>query len=222
MSEKLVAEQLSDGRALIRIGLQHIDDHFRGGFAHSAGQSVVALADLRVCVLEALRFKWRLSSQERVHYAANGPNVDLIGVALLIEDLWSDVVRSTAEGFLAFSVVFDTSGQAKVADLYMQVVVQEEIAELEIAMDDFVVVKVLDAAHNLMDVITAFVFSNDLSALMQFHHGALFAQLEDDVNVERVVEEAVEAHNVPVVQGLMNLDLLSHLFLLVVLHHELL
>lgn len=142
-------------------------------------------------------------------------------MTLLIEDLGSNVIWRSAERLLALAVVFDASSQAKVANLDMQVVVQEEIAELEIAMDDFVVVQVFDPADNLMDVVAAFVFSNDFSALMQLHHGALLAQLENDVNVEAIIEKAVEADNILVEQRFMNLNLLGHLFLLVVLHHEL-
>lgn len=63
---------------------------------------------------------------------------------------------------------------------------------------------------------------NGFSSLMQFHHRPLLAQLQHDVDIERVIEEAVEADNVLVVQRLVNLNFLGHFLLLIVLHHQLL
>lgn len=143
-------------------------------------------------------------------------------MSLLVEDLRSNVVWRAAERLLALAVVFDTRSQAEVANLDVQVVIQEEIAELEIAVDDFVVVEVFDPAHDLVDVVAALVLGNDLSALVQLHHGALLAQLEDDVHVEGIVEEAMEADNVLVEERFVDLNLLGHLLLLIVLHHQLL
>ena len=50
---------------------------------------------------------------------------------------------------------------------------------------------------------------------------SLLAEFQHDVDVERVVEKAMEAHNVAMVQRFVNRDFLCHLLLLVVLHHQL-
>lgn len=86
-------------------------------------------------------------------------------------------------------------------------------------MDDVVVVQVFDAADDLVDVVTTLVFSDCFAALVQFHHRSFLAKFQHDVHIERIVEEAVEADDVLVVQTLVDLDLLCHLLLLVVFHH---
>lgn len=57
---------------------------------------------------------------------------------------------------------------------------------------------------------------------MKFHHRPLLAQFQHDVDIERVIEEAVEPDDVLVVQRLVDLNFLCHFFLLIVLHHQLL
>lgn len=66
-----------------------------------------------------------------VHDDPDGPDVDLIGVALAFEDLWGDVIGSAADGLLLLLVVLKTGGQSEVAKLDLHVLVDEEVAEFE-------------------------------------------------------------------------------------------
>jgi hypothetical protein len=44
-------------------------------------------------------------------------------------------------------------------------------------------------------------------------------KFQDDVNIVSIIEETVETNNVPVIQGLMNRDLLRHFLSLIAFRH---
>jgi len=74
---------------------------------------------------------------------------------------------------LAFKV--NTCGKTEIADLQLHVVIQKQIAQLQISVDDFVVVQILTSQNNLTHEITGFRLSDGLSSLVHFHE-RLFKQ----------------------------------------------
>jgi hypothetical protein len=66
-------------------------------------------------------------------------------------------------------------------------------------MNDMMIMEVLHTAHDLMDVVAALVIGDHFSALMQLHHRSLLAELQDDVDIERVVKEAMEPNDIFVI-----------------------
>lgn len=142
-------------------------------------------------------------------------------MALLVQDFRSDVVRRAAKCLLTFAFELNACCQSKITDLDLQIIVKEKISKLQIAMDNVHVVQVFDAADDLVNVVATFVVSNGFSSLVQLHHRPALAQLQHDIHIERIIEEAMEADDVLMLQRLVNLDLLSHFLLLIVLHHQL-
>ena len=69
-----------------------------------------------------------------------------------LEYLRCDVVGCTAYGAFALSVELELSGKTEVADFDLHAVVQEEVAQLEVPVDDAVGVKVLDCGADLVEV----------------------------------------------------------------------
>ena len=76
-----------------------------------------------------------------------------MALALVVQDLWRDVVWRATNRLLAFFGVFQQRCQAKVANLYLHVLVQEEVAQLQVAVNDRVVVHVLDPREDLHHVV---------------------------------------------------------------------
>ena len=103
---------------------------------------------------------------------------------------------------------------------YLHVIVEKDVTELEISMDDLVLVEVLDAQEDLLHEVSRLRLGDGLSPLVQLHHGASAAKLEDDVDKVVVLEVAEELDDVDVVKGLVKRDLLGHLLALVRLDQE--
>lgn len=87
---------------------------------HSGGNVVLVLLDLLVRVLERLGLERWLPDEQRVHDAADGPDVDLVAVAFLAEDLRRDVVGCPAKRPLSLAVEVDMSREAEVANLDLE------------------------------------------------------------------------------------------------------
>lgn len=89
-------------------------------------------------------------------------------MSLLVQYLRCNVVWRAAQCLLSLALIFNTSRQAKVADLHVKLIVEKEIAELEIAMNDVMIVKIFDSLHDLMHVVAALVLSYSLASLVEF------------------------------------------------------
>ena len=113
---------------------------------------------------------------------AHGPDIDLEGMTALllvaVNDLGSDVVGSAADGLALLVGAGQTGGQTKVSDLDVEVLVQEEIAQLEVAMDDVDAVHVSDGVQELLYVVLDLRLRESLPPLDHFVHGLVLAQLE--------------------------------------------
>jgi len=58
-----------------------------------------------------------------------------------------------------------------IPDLHVQQIVEEEIAQLQISMDNAVIVQVLNALDYLVNVVAAFELRNAFPTFVQLHHG---------------------------------------------------
>jgi hypothetical protein len=132
---------------------------------------------------------------------------------LALEDFGGDVVRRTADGTFPLPVEFEFGGQAEITDFDFHFVVQEEIAQLEISVDYSVGVQVPHRIANLNDIALHLQLNQSFPSPEQFVQRLTLAQLEDDVNVLRILEEVLEADDVAVVEGPMNFDLAHELLL---------
>ena len=102
-------------------------------------ERIAVLADAPVSCLHVGRLERRFSNNERVDYDAQRPNIHLVRVAALaFEDLGGDIVRRTANRALLLTIKVKLRGKAKVAQLDLHLVVEEEVAEFEVTMDDSV------------------------------------------------------------------------------------
>lgn len=68
---------------------------------------------------------------------------------LAFEDFWGDVVGCATNGLLLLAFELELGGESEIAQLDFHLVVKEEIAEFEVAMDHTVGHQVLETLNNL-------------------------------------------------------------------------
>ena len=80
------------------------------------------------------------------------------------KNFWCDVVGSSTDCSLPLSVELKLGSQTEVTNLDLHLVVEEQVAELEISVDDTVAVQVLDGCADLIDVALDLKFVQSLSS----------------------------------------------------------
>ena len=128
-------------------------------------------------------------------------------MALGLEDLWSQVVRGSANSALAFALVENLGGKSEISNLECHMVSKEQVSKLEVAMDDFLGVDVLDGLDQLVDVVAGLDLVKLLAALNQVCQGLIGADVEHDVHILFVLEVSIEADDVLVIERPVNLNL---------------
>ena len=175
-------------------------------------ERVAILSDSPVRGLDVGRFERRLADDKGVDDDAERPDIDFIRVtALAFEHFGCDVVRSTANSSLLFTVKVELRRQTEIAQLDLHLVVEEKIPELQVAMDDSVLVKVLQGINDLRSVALNFQLVEALTPFEELVHALILAKLEEDVYVLAVLEEVLEVAHVVMLDTSMNLDLAHEL-----------
>ena len=99
--------------------------------------------------IQRLGFERRPPDEQRVEDAADCPHVDLIRVASFHQHFGRNVIWRATKRLLLLAFKADFCCESKIADFYDHVVVEEEIAELKIAMYDVNAVQIHAAFNNL-------------------------------------------------------------------------
>lgn len=66
-----------------------------------------------------------------------------------MQDLRSDVVRRTAHRLLALVRLVELGRQAEIAYFHVQIIIEEDVAQLQVSMDDAAVVQVFYGVDDL-------------------------------------------------------------------------
>lgn len=147
------------------------------------------------------------------HNDSQTPDIDHVIMALLalFQDLRCDVVWCSAKGRSADSVHITSCNQksreTKVTNLGIHLRVEEDVAHLQISVDDALAMHVLDCASDLNRVEANLGFGEAFSSLHHIHEGAVGAELEGQVCRLVEGEGSEELHNVLVVHLGMDLKL---------------
>ena len=88
-------------------------------------------------------------SYHLVQNTAETPNIGFLVVRLLLTDFWGEVVRSTDRCLCAVVGVLQYSGNAEISDFYLVLRVKKYVLGLQVAVQDFSVVHVLDRKADL-------------------------------------------------------------------------
>ena len=143
----------------------------------------------------------RFAHKECVEDAAQRPDVHLVAVALLAEHLRGDVVGGPAQGLLPLPVIVHLGGQTEVSDLALHVVVEEDVAQLEVSVDDLVLVEVENSKENVSHEVSSLRLGDCLPSLVKLHQTSFSADFQDDVDKITIFEVGVEFHQVGVGDG---------------------
>ena len=130
-----------------------------------------------------------------------------------LEDLGSDVVGRSADGALLLAFEIEFGGQSEVTELDLHLVVDEEVAEFDVAVDDAVRVQEAQGVDDLFGVALDLELVQPLAPLQQFVQTLVCAELQEDVDALAVFEEVDELRDVLVLDRAVNFDLAHQLLL---------
>ena len=106
---------------------------------HVVWEVVLVSFDARVSGFNVSRLERWLADDECVDNDAKRPDIDLVGVAYAaLKDLRRDVIGRATDGALLLTLEVELGCQSKVAQLDLHFFVDEEVSELDIAMNDAV------------------------------------------------------------------------------------
>ena len=209
-SEEFVRDDFINGGSARRVSHQCL----RNEFSHSLGEwdglweTVVAAFDLAVGCPHIVGFEGRPTHHHCIGNYSQAPDIHFIGVAsAVIKDLRGDVVWSAAHGLSSFGVKAEFGCQAEISNLYLQLVIEEQVAEFEVPVNDLAVLEVFYSQSNLVQVVFRLDLGDALAPLHKLVEGLVGAQLQNDVDMIVVFEEMIETHYMDGLEGSMYLDL---------------
>jgi hypothetical protein len=132
---------------------------------------------------------------------------------LAFQDLRCDVVRGTAYGSLTFPIELELSCKTEVSNLYLHLIVQEQVTQLQVSVYDSVAVEILHCRTKLVEVALHLQLMKSLSTSQQFVQRLVVAKFQQYVDVFSIFEEVLKPHDVVVMQTPVNLDLTHQLLL---------
>lgn len=124
----------------------------------------------------------------------------------MTEHLGRDVVGRAAHRLAALVVARQFSGKPEVAELDLHVLGQKQVAQLKVAVDDFVLVQVLHGAPNLHQVHSRLELRDFASPPQQFVKRFVAADFKQNKHVLLILEHVLEADDVRVAQRLVDVD----------------
>ena len=161
------------------------------------------------CLLLGVVVERQRAAEQRVHDAAEGPQIAGEGVGLLLEDLWRYVAQR-AERLSGAFVGTNHFGKAEIDQFghrLISCVGHHNIFKFQITMDDAIAVKILDSEGQLIselfDAVLTQIEISDLQVIEQI--GARHV-IEHDVIVLTVLEKIDQVDNVRVLAHLEHFD----------------
>ncbi len=135
--------------ALRRVLLQESGEEPPGQLGHLGGEAHRLHQDELEHGLVVVVVEGEAAGHHLVHDDADAPPVDGAPVVHVLQHLRGQVLRGAAEGLGGAAEVDVLLAQAEVGDLDVAVLVQEEVLQLEVAVDDAKLVQVVDGADDL-------------------------------------------------------------------------
>jgi len=132
---------------------------------------------------------------------------------LSLQNLWSDIVWSTTNSSLSFTVELELSCQSEISNFYLHFVIQEKIAQFEISVNYSVTMKVLYCCANLIYIALSLKLVEPLSSSQKLVKRLIVAQFEQDINIFSILKKVLEANNIVMMQTSMNLNFTHKLLL---------
>ena len=183
-----VVLDLVDGWSLGWVVAEHFEDQIFEFVGEALAADLVpvllelALEDQVVEILVFLGLlEWEDTLDDNEEDDAGGEHVDLLSVvSFALLDFWSHVGHGSSVGIEL--VDFLVGGEAKVRDLEVQVVVNEDVLELKISVNDALGLHVTDDLAHLGEEESAVIFAHSSDGLAEIEEETSSDVLEKDVN----------------------------------------
>lgn len=161
----------------------------------------------------------------RLQNDTDGPSVDLKAVAVgsIEQDLRGNVIGSSTNGptkwsgtsrmrrnrsvLFTFAWLFNQRSKTKVPHFDIHVSVEEEVAELEVSVDDLMGVHIVAGADDLDEEKTCFRLGIPLAAAEHVHHAAVVTELKGHVHIFIVFKALLKTDNIGMLKRAVELDL---------------
>ena len=119
---------------------------------------------------------------------------------LVLKHFRCEVVRRSTDCLLALTFVIYLSSEAKVTDFKLHTLGKEEVAQLEVTVNDLALVDIFHTFNELLDVVASFELVEALTTTNQIRKRLVVADIEHNINVVFVFEVAIKAYDVLVGQ----------------------
>lgn len=177
-------------------------------------EGILVSLDSSVGGLDISRLERRLADYQRVQDYAEGPDVDFVRVAgPAFEDFRCDIIWRTTNGPLLLSIKIELGGETKVSQFDLHLIVEEQVAELQISVDHAMGVQVLERVDDLLGVALDLELVQALATLQKLVHALVLAKLEQDVHILAIFKEMKKLGNIWMFDRPVNFDLAHQLLL---------
>mmetsp|Transcript_50512 Transcript_50512/g.60914 ORF Transcript_50512/g.60914 Transcript_50512/m.60914 type:complete len:257 (+) Transcript_50512:735-1505(+) len=174
-------------------------------------KTVLVVENTLVSRLHILRLVRRLTNQRRIHYHSHRPNIYFKrmprAIFIAINHFRRYVVRRSTNRTPFIIRMGQLRRQPKIANFHAKILVQEQIAKFQIAMNYIVRMHVFESLNHLVHKIHHFQLRKSLAPFDQFVQGLICAQLQQNIAVRAIFEEMLNVAYVLVLQRPMDLDL---------------
>jgi hypothetical protein len=126
-------------------------------------------------------------SNHFVQDASKRPNIRLLVVRLLLADLWRQVIRSSYSCLSAIIGVLQNTSNTKVTNLDRPILVHEDVLSLQISVQNFPVVNMLNSESHLNKPVENLVFT-----VTDFANFLLVGDLSVEVSSVCIVHDDAE------------------------------
>lgn len=159
--DERVSQDLVNSRSRSGISLKHVlNELIKLGREVTRQFRVFTLDDSLGQLMERLSVEGRLEGSHLVKQDTEGPDVRLKVVALTLDDLRGEVVRSSNDSLGSGTGVREDTSDSEISKLHDTALSQEDVLRLEITMEDLLIVSVLDSQADLSEDIKDLVLSH--------------------------------------------------------------
>ena len=134
--------------------------------------------DLLVGLLHLLRLERRATMQHRVENDADRPEINFIAVTIgCVEHFWCKIIRSSANCSFTLTLVENLRSQSEISNLESHSLCEEQVSQLQVSVNHFVLVDVLHRLYQLVNVKSSFYLVQSLSTLNQIGKRLILADV---------------------------------------------
>jgi hypothetical protein len=171
-------------------------------------EGVLVSFDSSVCGFDISGFKGRFANDQGVNDYTERPNIHFVRMSCSsFQHFRRDVVRSTANGSFLFSIKIELGSQTEVTQFDLHFIIDEQIAQLQVSVNDSVGVQVLQSTDDLHGVALDLQLVKSFPAFEKFIETVVGAQFKQDIDILHVFEKVHKLSHVHMLHRPVDFDL---------------